>query len=259
MNIALSDVIKYPQVFELDFKIRSYEIDFKGYLNPVILCYMLQEIASAHASSVKEDILDLMEENKTWMLSRLKLKINRYPKWKDEIRVFTWPVGIHRLFAIRDFLICDSKGETLGVATSNWLVIDLGRRKPVRVDKYLNRMYLLPDIRSINQFIEKANYSSLSFNKAGTDRVNLSDIDINGHMTSMKYIEKIVNDFDEGIRKENMLSEILIYFNSEALLYDNLSLEMAENSGNGSYFHRIIRDNDNKELCFAKTVWRKLH
>lgn len=254
----MSDVAEHPQVFEMDFKIRSYEIDFRGYLNPVILCYMLQEIASAHASSVKEDILDLMKENRTWMLSRLKLKINRYPKWKDEIKVFTWPVGIHRLFAIRDFLICDSKGKTLGVATSNWLVIDLERRKPVRVDKYLNKMYLMPDIRTIDQFIEKASFPSLSFNKTGDDRVNLSDIDINGHMTSMKYIEKIFNNFDGNVQKKSILNELLIYFNSEALLNDDLSIEVAKDKDNNSYLHRIVRDYDNKELCITKSIRGKL-
>jgi len=64
-------------------------------------------------------------------------------------------VEIHRLFAVRDFFIANEDGETIAISTINWLVIDFKRRKPVRVDEYLKKMYLLPDIRAINQLLDK--------------------------------------------------------------------------------------------------------
>ena len=258
MGISIKNIVKYPQVFELDFKIRSYEIDFRGLLNPVTLCYMLQEVASSHASSVAADITDLMKDNKTWMLSRLRVIIKKYPKWKDEIRILTWPVGIYRLFAIRDFLLTNFDNDILATATSSWLVIDLNRRKPVKVDRYLKKMYLLPDVRAIDQFLDKPDLKSNNFHSIAKDLVRLSDIDINGHMTSMKYIEKIIDNFDENIQKANILNELLIYFNSEALLNDSLSIDISGSKDNRIYLHRITRKSDDRELCLAKTTWIKI-
>ncbi|RKX95409.1 MAG: hypothetical protein DRP84_04260 [Spirochaetes bacterium] len=80
MHLSISSVLRYPQVYELDFIIRSYEVDFRGNLNPFVLCSMLQEIASSHASGVSVDITDLMKDIRTWMLSRLCVKLKRYPK-----------------------------------------------------------------------------------------------------------------------------------------------------------------------------------
>jgi len=258
MHLSISSVLKYPQVYELDFIIRSYEVDFRGNLNPVVLCSMLQEIASSHASSVSADITDLMKDNRTWMLSRLYVKIKRYPKWKDKIRIFTWPVGIHRLFAVRDFFIANEDGEIIAVSTSSWLVIDFKRRKPVRVDEYLKRMYLLPDIRAINQLLDKPSFQSVELKEIGRDSVKLKDIDINGHMTSMKYIEKVIDSFDEEIQKKSVLTDILIYYNYEALLNDGLIIKTGADDLSCSYLHKIIRDKDNQELCVLKTEWSRV-
>ena len=258
MNNLIRNIKDFPQVYELDFKIRSYEIDFRGYLNPVTLFFMLQEAASSHASTASADIYDLMKKNKTWMLSRLRVVVNKYPRWKDEIRIFTWPVKVHRLFAIRDFLITDSTYNVLAKSTSSWLVIDLKRRKPVKVDEYINRMYLKPDFRAINQFLDRPDIPVLRYEDSGKGMVKLADIDINGHMTSMKYIEKIVDNFDESTKKENYLKELLIYFKAEALLNDQLIFYIAKGVGKDEFFHKIVREKDEKELCVAKTVWEKL-
>ena len=48
----------------------------------------------------------------------------------------TWPSGIDRLFAIRDFRMVAGE-EVLLRATSEWMVIDVNRRRPVRLPAWV--------------------------------------------------------------------------------------------------------------------------
>jgi len=50
------------------------------------------------------------------MLSRFFLQIHSYPCWRDELIIQTWPSGAERFFALRDFIIFNSRKEIIGVA-----------------------------------------------------------------------------------------------------------------------------------------------
>jgi len=47
-----------------------------------------------------------------------------FPEWGQNITVETWPKGIDRLFAFRDFRILNSDGTVIGAATSSWMILD---------------------------------------------------------------------------------------------------------------------------------------
>ena len=113
------------------FKVRSYECGPDGRATLRTICNFLQEAASLHAASLGFGKGDFAAagENISWVLTRMVVKMNRYPKWEDELTVVTFPRGGRKIVAWRDFEIRDAEGQTLGVASSEWMIIDLATRK----------------------------------------------------------------------------------------------------------------------------------
>jgi medium-chain acyl-[acyl-carrier-protein] hydrolase len=69
----------------------------------------------------------------------------------DQIQISTWPSGAQRLFALRDFELQDKDNQAVAVAVSAWLVLDVQKRRPVRIAPFVERLkplegdHILPD------------------------------------------------------------------------------------------------------------------
>ena len=117
------------------FRVRSYECGPDGRATLPTICNYLQEAASLNAATLgfgKGDFA-VKGENVSWVLTRMVVKMSRYPVWNDEVTVETFPRGGRRIVAWRDFEVKDAQGATLGLATTEWMLIDLASRKIVAV------------------------------------------------------------------------------------------------------------------------------
>jgi medium-chain acyl-[acyl-carrier-protein] hydrolase len=121
-------------IWQDEYTIRSYEVDTQGNATLPLLCRLMQESAFNHAKHLGLGISWLTENDLAWFLSRQLIAIDTYPRWGDTIRVLTWPTERERLFWQRDFKLLDDDGNTIGRATTAWLVIDLAGRRPQRTD-----------------------------------------------------------------------------------------------------------------------------
>ena len=127
------------------YSISFYEVDTKNEAFLPVLWSFMQETAWHHANHLKVGYSDLREQNSFWVLSRLSIQMEEYPRWEDDIRVKTWLTGTGRLFALRQFSIADSKGKVIGTANSAWLVLDLKSRKPQKIEPIFKHIVHLFD------------------------------------------------------------------------------------------------------------------
>jgi len=97
-----------PNIWQETYQIRSYEVDCHHRLSVLAIFNFMQEAASRHAEALGVSIQQLLAENYTWLLSRLKIKIASFSGWQDQINIRTWPSGAQRLFALRDFELQDA-------------------------------------------------------------------------------------------------------------------------------------------------------
>jgi len=131
--------------WEDEYSISFYEVDTKNEVFLPALWSFMQETAWHHADHLKVGYSDLLEQNCFWVLSRLSIQMEEYPRWGDQIKVKTWLTGIGRLFALRQFSIADSKGKVIGTAKSAWLVLDLKGRKPQKIEPVFKHIQHLFD------------------------------------------------------------------------------------------------------------------
>ena len=245
-------------VWREEYRIRSYEVDCRNRLSILAIFAFMQEAASKHAEALGVSIHQLISENFTWLLSRLKIKISSSPGWNDQIRVNTWPSGVQQLFALRDFEIKGANGRSVAAALSAWLIIDLQKRRPIRITPFVERLKPIEGNHILDDRLDKLPALSDPTHEKSF-AVRHSDLDINQHANNVKFVEWLIEGVPDAILKAMVPVEFEINFLAEAFHNDQILATCApQNTGNTEYLHRLTRQQDGRELARAMTKWRKV-
>lgn len=237
------------------YTIRSYEIDAGGRLSIPAIFNLLQDAASNHAFELGVAISQLLADNYTWVLSRIALKMTGYPAWRDTIQIATWPSGVQRVFALRDFDIRQNN-RTIGSCVSAWIIIDAANRKPIRPTSFVEQLKPLEKKHVMENPLTKLP----RFQGAEIEhlfRVRYSDLDINQHVNNVSYIEWVLENIQSIEKNHRCLADLEINFLGEALLGDEVIAGCRAMDSQGTeYAHNIVCEADNRELIRARTVWK---
>jgi len=245
-------------VWREDYRIRSYEVDCRNRLSILSMFSFMQEAASRHAATLGVSIHQLLAEKYTWLLSRLKIKIAASPGWNDQIRINTWPSGTQQLFALRDFKMNGIENQTIAAAISAWLVIDLEKRRPVRIAPFVERLRPIEGSHIMTERLDKLPALSDPVHEKSFV-VRYSDIDINQHVNNVKFVEWIVESVPSATLSARVASEVEINFLAEAFHEDRILATCSpQDPGNTIFHHSLARQQDGRELARARTKWRKV-
>ncbi len=173
-------------IHECTYRIRYMECDPRLRLSPVALFNLLQETAIRASSAVGRGPEPLLAEDLGWFLLRFRLKVESWPVLGQRIAVHTWSSGIDKILASREFEVTDKKGETLALATSRWVVIDLKRRRPVRVPAWIAEPYATDEKRLLRD--EPLEEEPGTKPWRGELHPRESDLDSNRHAGSATYV-----------------------------------------------------------------------
>jgi len=247
--------------YNVEYKIRSYNVDMNQNLAVKNLCDMINDISGLHSEVLGVSVDDLNRDNQSWVLSRMHLVIDKLPQRGKSICIDTWPSGSKGLYACRDYIVnYDDKQIVKG--TSAWLVIDIDKRRPIKIpETIVNSQIPFADIEPaiIDDFRGKIETLDTT-NSFKTYNANYTDIDFNKHVTATKYVEWIVNELDIDIHKQYDIAEIDIAYKLEIILNSEMHVSSKiteQNNDRIIIVHQIISDDNKKIHCQAKTVWRK--
>ena len=205
------------------FIAEPFHVDFNGRLTMGVLGNHLLNCAGFHASERGFGIATLNEDNYTWVLSRLAIDLEEMPYQYEEFTVQTWVENVYRLFLlIVIFAIIDKDGKKIGYARSVWAMINLNTRKPADL--------LTLHGGSIVDYVcdEPCPIEKPSRIKVATDQpcakltAKYSDIDINGHVNSIRYIEHILDLFPIDLYKSKRIQRFEMAYVAESYYGDEL-------------------------------------
>ncbi len=243
------------KIWKESYNIRTYETDAAGNLSVISLCHLMQDAAEKNAFALGLAIQDLLSDDMTWVLSRMTLKIHTYPGWQDQIHIYTWPSGIKKLFALRDFLITDQDNHSLGSAVSAWLIINIKTRRPVRMKPFIEKLNILEAEHVLPNGLDKLPQIE-QYTHEQCFRVRHRDIDLNQHVNNVSYIEWVLESIPGTVPETKVLKELEINFQGEAHFGDYVfSRCQPQNDDHTSFLHGIIRKKDGQEVVRAKTIW----
>jgi len=205
-------------------RVKSYETDINANLKLYSFMNFAQEIAGMHADSLGFGYDNLIKDGIAWVLSRVHVKFNRLPVWKEEIAIETWHKGSDRLFGYRDFEVSDSNGEKIIIATSSWLLINTETRKLHRINNIMEENTGDNDIRHAIKEPAVRLVTPAEMEFVRTRLVSFSDVDINRHTNNAKYIEWALDCIDFELLKNLTIRDFVINFNMESMVNEEISI-----------------------------------
>lgn len=237
--------------YQKQLSVNSFHITRYGNLSTSFMFYQMQEIAGEHAISLGFGYDDLQEESLFWVLSRLLVKINRRPTWREEFQLNTWSRGTDGFYGYRDFEFLDQEGKHLILATSSWLALDTKTKRIKKLDT-LNKVTAYKE--SLFGKNAKKIKSPIIDDYPEFSPVVFNEIDINQHFNSGRYIERIIDSYTFKFHEKNELKEFEINFLKEGLHSDSLAV-IKQVTGPNEHFCSVIRESDKSELIKARLIW----
>lgn len=230
------------------FKVRTYECDAAGFATMPSICNYLQEAAALNAGELgfsKSDFED-SGENISWVLTRLSVRISRYPKWGEGISVETFPRGGRKIAAWRDFLLKDAEGAVIGAASSEWMLIDLATRRLIAVPGSVLGCVDSADepVLGMDPF-PKLRFPEDAGGKVDSFRALRVHEDMNGHVNNVHYMEWM---FEQSGNARP--AEMDVVFRGEALAGDEVHVTSVPLEGGA--IHRVF-STSGKDHIIART------
>lgn len=188
------------------------------------------EVATHHANDIGVGYDDLIAHGQAWVLSRLAVEMQDYPRINEHYSVTTWVEHTNRYFSERNFMIADGEGRALGYARSVWVAIDIERRAVADISRFeclgdarVDRPCPIAGVTRLHAIQHPTRRSLYTF--------RYSDLDFNRHVNSVRYVEELLNcwdlDFHDTHKPQRLeisfLHEVHCSQTADLLLHDTVS------------------------------------
>ena len=233
--------------------VEPFHVDFTGRIFLGVLGNHLLNAAGNHSQRRGWGIGALNENQYTWVLSRLCIEMEEMPMQYEDIEIRTWVESVMRLFTNRNFSILRPDGTPCGYARSVWAMIDMDTRKPCDLLSLYDGDILRYVVEPEENVCPIQGHGRLVFREARLARTldtYYSDVDINGHINSIKYIEHILDLFPRERYERQMVRRLEIAYKAESYLGDRLSFYTQVINDNEIGVE--VRKNEREVVCQAK-------
>lgn len=243
--------------FERDYFVHYYDSDLNKRLLPTSLMKYFEDIAVLQSEEASVGLDYYARNNVGWVLYKWDITIHDYPRFRDIVRVITEPLAFARFYAFRSFEAASQDGKILASGSSMWFFVDTKLRKPTKIPQEVYDGYNIGtgDIKSL-EFGEAVPPSETSLHN--TFSVRQSDIDTNGHVNNIKYVEWALEVIPPEILTNYTLERIKVVYKKETMYGHTI------NSCAGYYekqdriiFNHKISDGE-VDVCILETTWKKL-
>lgn len=231
--------------------LQAYQCDRYGNVRPLILMNELQGCADTHAEIIGCGRTFLLEHNMAWVVTHYLVDILELPREGEELTFSTWPSVQDALRATRDFEVRGSDGRLMVRATSQWILIDMTRRRPLRLAENLPSWNVVNQ-RAWDRPFEK--FPDFEPTKTHTMKCRFDDIDVNQHINNAVYAVWATESVGYVYRNQHQLKRIELNFKKE-ISPDTPEIHV-DVAIDGLVSHHKIRTGDTEHACVVCT-WQE--
>lgn len=217
--------------YRINMEVDVHDLDFNGVAKTSSILKYIQSAAQCQLTANGMSYDKLKENNRAFILSRLKLEVLRPIRAYTPLTAITYPCESRGFSFLRCYALeCD--GEVVARAISAWALIDTENRSLVRVNDFNLGLPTLP----LNDMVLGHMRLPSDLVDIGGYGVHYGDVDQNNHMNNTKYPDMYSNFLP---MRGRMIRSITINYSSEAQIGEKLRVQRTE--GNGLYYFRTIR------------------
>lgn len=202
------------KTYREEMRIQTCHCDLTGQWRPSAILEAMQETAGVHSELLGVGRNALIQKGVVWVLTRLEVVMDRYPKIAETISIETFPMPVRRWFFPRYFIFRDASGAEIGRAGSLWVLLDIHTRKMTKPDLIQS---LMPDNSDL---LAPLGLPAAVSEVSGTLETALhqpvyTDLDVNGHVNNTKYMDWCCNALGIDTMKESCLSRFDVNYDVE--------------------------------------------
>lgn len=227
--------------FTQTFFLSAGEVNAEQEMSLPLLTSKIIDIATAHANSLGIGNPAMASLGCGWVLSRIAIEIDRYPRVNETYSLTTWVETWNRHFSIRNFMISSGDGTPLGYATSVWMVLNMQTRE----NAGLSHLSLSPDIISHrecpigkigkHQIVvsdDKEREVSRGYIRATSPSkeyvFQYGDLDFYRHVNTVRYVSMLLNQYTLEQMDATQVSRLEMTFMHEGRYGQQVVLERAD-------------------------------
>ncbi len=204
----------HPAHFLFSCPVRYQDTDVHLNATASALVGAMQEAAILHSEALGRGIAFLTERGQGWMITQTRAEVLRPARWRDELRVETWPSEMGRVLSRREFAIADGQGLPLVRATTLWAFIDRVRQRVCRVPPEVAAAYPVDPARALDGvFGRPAPCVQPCWSRVFA--IGYRDVDSNRHVNNLRYLEWMIETLPSQIPEQNFVRRINIRFQQE--------------------------------------------
>lgn len=244
--------------FTKKYEIHYYEVDYKLNCKLSSIINFICDVGTQQSESIGGGMEYCTNNNCAWVFYKYDIKMNRYPKFGETISLTTTAVGFKKFYGLRKYVIKDEQDEVIGEALALFFLIDIEKRRPMRIQKEQYDFYGVDgdvdyDI-SMDKLerIEEEQYHE-QFN------IRYSDIDSNMHVNNVKYVEWAMEAVPLDVIKDYKLVRIKVTFEKETTYGEKVSSSATVKNiddNNLKSYHKI-KNLEGTELTLLEAQWVK--
>ena len=230
----------FTSIFEQEYEINFLQCYPNGLLKYTDLCNIFQITAGIHADLGGISYSDMQEHLQAWVMSKMRLEIDKLPKWKEKVKVKTWIKSLENSRSTRCLeLYCGA--EKLVACETFWVAMNTQTRRPENLALPHEHFIKYPENSATKKEVQKINLN-VDFEIANQYKVQLSDIDIVNHVNNVKYLEWCLNAIDPKLILKQKIKGFELNFLKELNLNDEVIISKSENT------YTISKED---KICFA--------
>lgn len=258
-------------IYNSSFSLYTHDVDASHHATLIYYLQVMQEVASSHSHYRNLGIQQLNTSGMTWVLARTRITISKYALWTEQFSVQTWPQALWKLFFPRGTKAFDSEGNELFKAISQWVVLDISSRRPLKPTS-LVESFGLPseDIHYSPDLGKRLVYSEqdLTLISEHKPEILYTDTDINGHVNNIRYVQWMLASLPDVFQDAYEVSEFDVSYLAETLRTDSVFVRTGAADASimeqeePVLIHEVLKilgDGKQVPVCSAQSSWRKKH
>ncbi len=243
-------------IFRHTYFAQYHDCDTRQRLTVLAMMRYLEDIALLQSDSYEVGLDYYAKEQVAWLLNKWDIRIHKAPVFKDDVHVVTQPMAMRRFLANRRYEILDASGAVIVDADSQWVFVDMARRRPARIREEIYSKYGLTDE------VEVLPTPPPLGEPAREDvrrefHVRKSDIDVNRHVNNIRYVDWAFDALPEDLALGGTLRRLQIHYRKEVHYGEPVvaRTEMMEKNGHLVACHGIYAGDELR--CSLESCWEK--